>query len=203
MKKLVCCLLAALLMLGTTACAASQEPPAQPEPTPEVIAAETNAPEMSATPADQVIDFGDDVLESLVREAMNRPTGDITVADAEATTELEMQQQGVDPNHPSHACSQAPQAAADDAGQSTVITAAPLRSSRRIEASPLGESCTGTNPAIDAEAASLDNPGCATPRSRIQRRSRWALIPFSSATPATEAPGAPQASIRACLNVSE
>ena len=100
MKKLVCCLLAALLMLGTTACAASQEPPAQPEPTPEVIAAETNAPEMSATPAAQVIDFGDDVLESLVREAMNRPTGDITVADAEATTELEMQQQGVDLNQP-------------------------------------------------------------------------------------------------------
>ncbi len=100
MKKLICCLTAVLLMLGTIACATPQEAPAQPEPTPEVISAETNAPETSAAPADQVIDFGDDVLESLVREAMKRPTGDITVADAEAVTELEMQQQGVDPNQP-------------------------------------------------------------------------------------------------------
>ena len=39
--------------------------------------------------------------------------------------------------------------------------------------------------------------------SRIQRRSWLALIPFARATPATEAPGAPQASIRDCLNASE
>ncbi len=100
MKKLVCCLTAALLMLGTAACAAPQEAVIQPQPTPEVIAADTNAPEASASPADQVIDFEDDVLEALVREAMKRPTGDITVADAEAAAELEMQQQGVDPNQP-------------------------------------------------------------------------------------------------------
>ena len=100
MKKLVCCLTAALLILGTAACAAPQETPVEPHPTPEAIAAETNAPETSAAPAAQGIDFGDDVLESLVREAMKRPTGDITVADAEAVSELEMQQQGVDPNQP-------------------------------------------------------------------------------------------------------
>ena len=102
MKNLVCCLLAALLMLGTAACAAPQEAPAQPLPTatPEVISAETGTPEASAAPAAQGIDFEDDVLESYVREAMNRPTGDITIADAEAVTELEMQQQGVDPNQP-------------------------------------------------------------------------------------------------------
>ena len=87
MKKLVCCLTAALLILGTAACAApltTQEP----QPTSEAIAVETGAPDASAAPtaADattgQVIDFGDDVLESLVRESMKRPTGDITVADA-------------------------------------------------------------------------------------------------------------------------
>ena len=103
MKKLVCCLTAALLMFGTAACAAPQTAE-EPQPTPEAIAVETGAPDASAAPAaatnDQVIDFGDDVLEALVREAMNRPTGDITVADAEAVTELDMQQQGVDPNQP-------------------------------------------------------------------------------------------------------
>ena len=102
MKKLVCCLTAALLMLGTAACAAPQAAE-EPQPTPEAIAVETGAPNASAAPAattDQVIDFGDDVLEALVREAMNRPTGDITVADAEAVTDLDMQQQGVDPNQP-------------------------------------------------------------------------------------------------------
>jgi len=105
MKKLMCCLTAALLMLGTAACAAPQTAQ-EPQPTPEAIAVETGAPDTSAAPAaaavttDQVIDFGDDVLEALVREAMNRPTGDITVADAEAVTELDMQQQGVDPNQP-------------------------------------------------------------------------------------------------------
>ena len=105
MKKLVCCLTAALLMLGTAACAAPQTAE-EPQPTPEAIAVEAGAPDASAAPTaaaatnDQVIDFGDDVLEALVREAMNRPTGDITVADAEAVTDLDMQQQGVDPNQP-------------------------------------------------------------------------------------------------------
>ena len=104
MKKLVCCLTAALLILGTAACAAPQTAE-EPQPTPEAIAVETGAPDASAAPAtvatnDQVIDFGDAVLEALVREAMNRPTGDITVADAEAVTDLDMQQQGVDPNQP-------------------------------------------------------------------------------------------------------
>ncbi|MEA4939184.1 MAG: leucine-rich repeat domain-containing protein [Christensenella sp.] len=105
MKKLVCCLTAALLMLGTAACAAPQTAEV-PQPTPEAIAVETGtldanaAPTAAAATTDQVIDFGDDVLEALVREAMNRPTGDITVADAEAVTDLDMQQQGVDPNQP-------------------------------------------------------------------------------------------------------
>ena len=35
-------------------------------------------------------------------------------------------------------------------------------------------------------------------RSRIQRRSWLALIPLARATPATDAPGSPQASIRDC-----
>ena len=48
-----------------------------------------------------------------------------------------------------------------------------------------------------------DNAGGSMPRSRIQRRSWLALIPFARATPTTDAPGSPQASIRERLNSSE
>jgi hypothetical protein len=54
------------------------------------------------------------------------------------------QPQGVDPDHPSHSRSHAPQVAAEDAGHSTVTVAAPLRNSTRIGASGLAKSCTGT-----------------------------------------------------------
>ena len=105
MKRLTCCLLAAVFTLGAVACAAPQDQSAQ-ETTPEIVVAQTEAPEAAGTsepaeaPGNEVIVFNDDVLESLVRESMKRPTGDITVADAEAVTELEMQMQGVDPNQP-------------------------------------------------------------------------------------------------------
>lgn len=99
MKKLVSCLAAAFLLLGAASCAAPQET-AVAESTPELLAIETTAPEASAAPDESVVVFNDAVLESLVRESMNRPTGDITIADAQAVTELEMQMQGVDPDQP-------------------------------------------------------------------------------------------------------
>ena len=97
MKRLLCCLMAAVLMLGATACAVSV--PVVPDASPEVIATATDAPQSTANP-DEVIVFNDDVLEGWVREAMNKPTGDITAADALNVAELDMQQQGVDPNQP-------------------------------------------------------------------------------------------------------
>jgi len=118
------------------------------------------------------------------------------------------QPQGDDPDHPSHSRSQAPQAAAENAGQSTTVTTAELlRSSRRIGASRVGDSCTGIKPPIGSEAAvrygRQENSGGSMPCSRIQRRNWFALPPFPSATPATDAPGGPQASIRDCSNASE
>ena len=99
------------------------------------------------------------------------------------------------------------QVATDEAGQSTVTVAVPLRNSRRMGASRLGGSCIGTKPPNGSDAATRngrqDNSGGSMPRSRIQRRSWLALIPLAMATPATEAPGSPQASIRDCLNASE
>ena len=117
------------------------------------------------------------------------------------------QPQGVDPEHPSHSRSQATQAAAEDAGQSTVTVTAPLRSSSRMGVSRLGESCTGTKLPNGSDAATRngrqDNSGGSMPRSRIQHRSWLALIPLARAMPATEAPGSLQASIRDRLNSYE
>ena len=86
---------------------------------------------------------------------------------------------------------------------SIIRQVAPSKTTVLIE----GESGTGTNPPIGSEATTRngrqDSSGGSMPRSRIQRRSWLALIPLASATPATEAPGSPQASIRDCLNASE
>lgn len=94
MKKLIACLVAAILSIGLFACAAPVEPV---QATPEDAAA-TALPE--ATDSSEEIVFNDDVLEGLVREAMKKPEGAITAADAAAVTELDMQMQGVDPDQP-------------------------------------------------------------------------------------------------------
>ena len=98
MKRLLCCLMAAVLLLGTASCA--MVAPAVPDVTPEIVTTATEVPQNAQTDASEVIVFNDDVLEGWVREAMNKPTGDITVADALNVTELDMQQQGVDPDQP-------------------------------------------------------------------------------------------------------
>ena len=97
MKRLFCCLTAAVLMLGATACAVVA--PVVPDESPEIIANATEAPENTPNP-DEAIVFNDSVLEGWVREAMKKPTGDSTAADALLVTDLDMQQQGVDPDQP-------------------------------------------------------------------------------------------------------
>lgn len=67
MKKLLLVLLIALLTVGIVACSSSS-----PDPTPEVVI------------------FTDEVLEAKVREAMKIPTGDITIVEAEAVTDLDL-----------------------------------------------------------------------------------------------------------------
>ena len=93
MKRLVCCLTAAVLLFGTVGCAASVMP-VVPDATPGTT---------NATPQpqpDDVIAFDDEALEAYVRAAIGKPEGDVTRADAEAVTELELSQMGVEKDQP-------------------------------------------------------------------------------------------------------
>lgn len=75
MKKILLVLLATLLAIGMAACGApvTQETP-------------TTAPSTQ----EQVVVFTDDVLEDKIREAMGKPTGDITVAEAKTVVKLDL-----------------------------------------------------------------------------------------------------------------
>ncbi|HML67819.1 MAG TPA: leucine-rich repeat domain-containing protein [Clostridia bacterium] len=93
MKRLVCCLTAAVLLFGAVGCAANVTP-VVPDATPRTT---------NATPQpqpDDVIAFDDEALEAYVRAAIGKPNGDITRADAEAVTELELSQMGVEKDQP-------------------------------------------------------------------------------------------------------
>ncbi len=93
MKRLVCCLTAAVLLFGAVGCAASVTP-VVPDATPRTTNA-TPQPQQ-----DDVIAFDDEALEAYVRAAIGKPNGDITRADAEAVTELELSQMGVEKDQP-------------------------------------------------------------------------------------------------------
>lgn len=82
MKRIACCLLAVVFSLGLAACVAPVEPDTMDDEAAEVVV------------------FDDAVLEALVREAIDKPEGVITAADALSVTELDMQMQGVDPDQP-------------------------------------------------------------------------------------------------------
>ena len=73
MKRILAALLIVALVASLAACAAKPTAPPESEPTPESI-----------------VEFNDPLLEELVRKAMNKPDGDITLAEAEAVTELEL-----------------------------------------------------------------------------------------------------------------
>lgn len=93
MKRMLCCLAAAVVLLGLFGCAA-RAIPVEPDATAQ------DAVKTTQMPADAAIVFDDAALEALIREAIGKPEGDITKADAEQLTELELSQQGVDPNQP-------------------------------------------------------------------------------------------------------
>ncbi len=99
MKKLFCCLLAAAMLLGTVGCAASVAPVTADDAT-QTPVADTQAPDAATQAPSDVIVFDDTALEASIREALGKPQGDITSADAETLTELELSQQGVDPDQP-------------------------------------------------------------------------------------------------------
>jgi internalin A len=94
MQKTLLVLMALLLALGMAACGT---PPAKETLTPTLEASETTpakTPEAieqpTPEPAPEVVIFTDEVLEAKVREAMNKPSGDITFAEAEAVTILDL-----------------------------------------------------------------------------------------------------------------
>lgn len=94
MKKTISILLAILMALSLFACTAKtaepSEQPAAAEAT-EAPAEETAAPETAGDDPNTVIEFNDDVLESMIRTAMNKPEGDVLLSDALAMTELTLE----------------------------------------------------------------------------------------------------------------
>ncbi|MEN6562830.1 MAG: leucine-rich repeat domain-containing protein [Christensenella sp.] len=101
MKKAITCLISVLLILGVSSCA-KVEAPTEPITTTANIVESATTPENVPTPAptpiptpeppallDHVV-FTDPVLEERVREAMGKPEGDISAADAAAVTELKL-----------------------------------------------------------------------------------------------------------------
>ena len=91
MKRVICCLMAAVLLFGTVGCAASVAPV-----TPDDVVPDAS---VTQSPSDVVV-FDDPTLESLVRTAIGKPEGDVTLADAWAVTELEFSQMGLDKDQP-------------------------------------------------------------------------------------------------------
>ncbi len=95
MKKTLFILLALVLALGLSACGA---PAATETPLPEVSEStpvDTPEPSEEPTPEPAVV-FTDPALEELVRKAMNKPEDDITLAEAAAVTELNLEMDGND-----------------------------------------------------------------------------------------------------------
>lgn len=93
MKRVFCCLTAVIVLFGAIGCAANVSPVVPDDVTQDMSA-------VTQTPGDEAIVFNDEALENYVREAMNKPEGDITIAAAQQVTELELSQQGVDPDQP-------------------------------------------------------------------------------------------------------
>ena len=95
MKKTLCVTMALMLVLGLAACGtpASTETPSPEES--ESTPVETPEPTEELTP-EPVVVFTDPVLEELVRKAMDKPEGDITLAEAETVTMLDLQMDGND-----------------------------------------------------------------------------------------------------------
>lgn len=79
MKKMRFILPALLLALGLAACGM---PAAAEAPTPK--------PAAESTPEPRVVVFADPVLEAMVRATMGKPEGDVTMAEAEAVTRLNL-----------------------------------------------------------------------------------------------------------------
>lgn len=105
MKRILCIVMACLLAFGAAACAspAAEEEQATVESAAETAAEPASEPAQEPSTTDDpnaVIEFNDDVLESMIREAMGKPEGDILVSDALTVTELDLSMEGSDWSNP-------------------------------------------------------------------------------------------------------
>ena len=93
MKRMFSLILALLLALSLAACASTNDTQAE-----QPAAAVTKAPVEPA--AESVVTFTDPVLEEMIRVAMGIPEGDITAAQAEEVTSLDLKMDGNDWSKP-------------------------------------------------------------------------------------------------------
>ncbi len=97
MKKVLYLTLVILMAMGLAACTAPSSDETVSSEQSASVSAETPDVSQDSTPEatdEPVVVFTDAVLEELVRSAMGKPEGDITLAEAEAVTELDLQLEG-------------------------------------------------------------------------------------------------------------
>ena len=95
MKRSLSALLLLCLLLALSACAPQTAAPAAEASAPVQTAVPAPTPVLTPDPATPVV-FADPVLEEHVRAAMDRPDGDITLADALTVTRLDLSMDGND-----------------------------------------------------------------------------------------------------------
>ena len=102
MKRLISLFLVVLMTFSMFACASAAPQGSQPAP-PAATEAPTAAPADTPEPTQDpnaAIPFDDEVLEGMIRAAMNKPSGDITVTDALGVTKLDLTMDGNDWSKP-------------------------------------------------------------------------------------------------------
>ncbi|MBM3700817.1 MAG: leucine-rich repeat domain-containing protein [Actinobacteria bacterium] len=89
MKRIYCVIVALALALLSVSCSVSSDMAAgDTAPATEQAQAES-VQEITAEPQEELVVFNDSVLEEKIREAMNRPEGDITVIEARTIKRLD------------------------------------------------------------------------------------------------------------------
>ena len=102
MKRVFSLVFAILLSFSLFACASSAPQATQPAATeaPKAATAPPTEPPAATQDPNAVIPFDDEVLEGMIRTVMNKPEGDITVADALSVTQLDLTMDGNDWSKP-------------------------------------------------------------------------------------------------------
>ncbi len=95
MNRIISALLIIAMIVLLSACAAKPAEPTEPtKPQQETTVPAAQSSQATEPEPEKVVVFTDPVLEELIRKALNRPDGDITLAEAEATTELNLEMEG-------------------------------------------------------------------------------------------------------------